>query len=585
MTPRDIVKMSFHFQEPPEMPFLFNASKEQEAGLIKHYGSEEWKKWIRPYTASISGIGGGECGEPEHLPNGCIRDNFGSIWQLGSGAGHLVEPAIKEPSLKGYKFPDLDAYYASHVRPRWEKDLEAAQGSFIIIGQSFGLFERAWTLRGFEQFLVDLYENPVFCRDLVEAITDWFLQSVENMLTAPIDAIMFTDDYSDQRGMIFSLDMFRTFFKPCWKRIFGRIKKAGVYSILHVCGCAAPAVPDLIECGLDCLESLQPEAMDIYKLKREYGKDIRLWGGLGAQRILPFGTPEEVRKETRRLKMELGLGGGYILAGSKGIEAAVPVPNVIAYLEEAKEPVVRPFDLRQYGLRYRSYKNIKKRAEAGQIKAEELFNQLRQLQKDAPKFKEISEQASTVIRSMPEGERTRALQQANDFLKTEIGSKPDSFATTLAAEREQIIQQFGLPVALTDFEASALQGAVDNVRKVPLPQEGISYQPVKAAEGQAFIDIRTFHEFRNGFLYLRTIFNAEKATNGSILYGSDGPVKVWINGMETDCQPDAANPAFAAKYQAPTNWKKGQNHILFALATNNGKAWGIFATAVLGGKR
>jgi len=152
---------------------------------------------------------------------------------------------------------------------------------------------------------------------------------------------MLTDDYADQRGVIFGLERFRSLFKPCWKRIFGRIKKAGVYSILHVCGCAEPAVPDLIECGLDCLESLQPEAMDIYRLKRQYGKDLRLWGGLGAQYTLPFGTPEEVRAETRRLKLELGRGGGYILAGAKGIGQEVPVANIVAYLEEARTPVQR----------------------------------------------------------------------------------------------------------------------------------------------------------------------------------------------------------------------------------------------------
>ena len=117
------------------------------------------------------------------------------------------------------------------------------------------------------------------------------------------------DDYADQRGMIFGLERFRRFFVPHWKRLFGRIRKSGVYSVMHVCGCATPAVPDLIDCGLDCLESLQPEAMDVYAFKREYGRDIRLWGGLGAQSTLPFGSAQDVRDETRRLKRELGRGG------------------------------------------------------------------------------------------------------------------------------------------------------------------------------------------------------------------------------------------------------------------------------------
>ncbi|MDI7277327.1 MAG: uroporphyrinogen decarboxylase family protein, partial [Anaerolineae bacterium] len=170
--------------------------------------------------------------------------------------------------------------------------------------------------------------------ELIEHIADWMLQSLDNLLSAPVDAVMLTDDYADQRGMIFGIERFRRFFKPHWRRIFARIRKAGVYSLLHVCGNAAPAVPDLLECGLDCLESLQPEAMDIYRLKREYGRDIRLWGGLGAQSTL-LDSPEAVRLEVRRLKREMGRGGGYVLAGAKGIMEDVPVANVVAYLEEA----------------------------------------------------------------------------------------------------------------------------------------------------------------------------------------------------------------------------------------------------------
>ena len=252
-----------------------------------------------------------------------------------------MEAPLKSPTLKGYRLPDIDHYFDTYLRPLWAGELEASAGSFRIIAHSFGLFERAWSLRGFENFLMDLHDAPGFCAELLECITDWMLRSIENMLSVPIDAIMLTDDYADQRGVIFGLDRFRSLFKPCWQRIFGRIRKAGVYSILHVCGCAAPAVPDLIECGMDCLESLQPEAMDIYRLKREHGKDIRLWGGLGAQYVLPFGTPEEVRAETRRLKLALGRGGGYVLAGAKGIGAEVPVANIVAYLEEARAPVAR----------------------------------------------------------------------------------------------------------------------------------------------------------------------------------------------------------------------------------------------------
>ena len=339
LTPRDVVKLAFQFQQHPEIPFLFNATPEQEEGLTEHYGGECWREWTKPYVKRMSGVDGPfSLAGYEETPDGYSRDSFGAVWDFGSIL-HLIEPSLRGPSLKGYRLPDVRLYIDTYLRPEWEKEIEESAESFRVVIHSFGLFERAWCLRGFENFLMDLHDNPGFCVDLLDCVTDWMLESIDAMLSVPVDAVMLTDDYADQRGMIFGLHRFRELFVPRWKRLLGRIKKAGVYSVLHVCGCAAPAVPDLIECGLDCLQSLQPEAMDIYKLKRQYGKDLRFWGGLGAQYTLPFGTPQEVTAETRKLKAEMGCGGGYILAGAKGIGEEVPVQNMVAYLDEARTPM------------------------------------------------------------------------------------------------------------------------------------------------------------------------------------------------------------------------------------------------------
>ena len=92
-------------------------------------------------------------------------------------------------------------------------------------------------------------------------------------------------------------------------------------------------IPEMIDIGLDVLESLQPEAMDVYEIKRCYGKHLRLWGGLGTQRLLPFGTPAEIRAEVGRLRRELGRGGGYILAPAKDLMPEVPTQNAVAVVE------------------------------------------------------------------------------------------------------------------------------------------------------------------------------------------------------------------------------------------------------------
>lgn len=93
-----------------------------------------------------------------------------------------------------------------------------------------------------------------------------------------------------------------------------------------------------LEGYLKGIKSCQPECMDIYELKKSYGRDIRFWGGLGAQSTLPFGRPQEVRREIRRLKQQMGSGGGYIFASAKGPDENVPVDNIAAYLEEANLP-------------------------------------------------------------------------------------------------------------------------------------------------------------------------------------------------------------------------------------------------------
>jgi uroporphyrinogen decarboxylase len=146
---------------------------------------------------------------------------------------------------------------------------------------------------------------------------------------------MVTDDYGDQRGIGIGPERWRTFIKPRLARLYERIHGAGKKTFHHTCGNVFDIIPDLIEIGLDVLQSVQPETMPVYEIKRLYGKDICLWGGLGTQRLLPFGTPQEIRKEARRLKRELGRNGGYIFSSAKPILPEVPVENAVALIEES----------------------------------------------------------------------------------------------------------------------------------------------------------------------------------------------------------------------------------------------------------
>ena len=338
LTARDVVKLAFQYRETQHVPYSFSVSEEQANALTEYYGDASWQDGVVSYIGGLAGVDNFLSKEAlVEQPDGSQRDCLGCVWQMGS-THHLVDWPLHEPVLGNYRLPDLGPYFEQYLCPQWPAGLAATQTQFRTIGHSFGLFERAWSLRGFEDFLVDLVENQAFTEELLDHVTEWFLQSVDLMATAPVDAIFLTDDHAAQRGVLMGADRWRRFFKPRWKTIFDRVHHYGLYTIMHMCGDTSEVVPDLIEVGLDCMESCQPECMDIYRLKRLYGKDLRFWGGLGAQYTLPFGTAEEVRNETARLKTEMGRGGGYILAGAKGLGGEVPVENIAAYLEEAKSP-------------------------------------------------------------------------------------------------------------------------------------------------------------------------------------------------------------------------------------------------------
>jgi len=333
--PRDVLKLAFQFQPTEVIPYCFSVSDEQAAALTAHYGGDGWAGKVVRFFGWVSSVDNFLCREPlVELPDGTRRDCLGCRWRMGT-THHLVDWPLREPRMGGYRLPDLEEYYRKHLRPLWPDELRATRGRFRLIGHSFGLFERAWSLRGFEGFLTDLAAEERFAEELLERITEWLLQSVDLMAGAPADAVMFTDDHAAQRGMLMGAERWRRLFLPRWRRIFDRVHHYGLYTVLHACGDTSEVVGDLIDAGLDCLESCQPECMDVYALKKRYGADLRFWGGLGAQGVLPFGTPQQVRQETRRLLREMGAGGGYVLAPAKPPGAEVPVANIAAYLEEA----------------------------------------------------------------------------------------------------------------------------------------------------------------------------------------------------------------------------------------------------------
>lgn len=336
MTPREIVLAQIKHEETIRVPWTLPMEESVKQRLTEYYGHSRWEEQPNRYIVGVSAV---ETNMRNQLGDGRGVDGYGTTWRLDRRPGHIDTPALPEPSLANYDFPPPEKFF----RPEWKEDAvrvcEENEHRFRIGNLGWGLFERTWTIRGFENALTDVIAEPDFYEELLDRLTELYLAFVEYTVDLPVDGILFGDDWGDQRGIILGPERWRRFLKPRWARIYEAVHSAGKITMSHSCGSVADIMPDIIEIGLDVLESCQPEArgMDPYELKRDWGDKITFWGCLGSQSTIPFGTPHDIRSEVQRLRSEMGRGGGFILAPAKPLQPETPTENAVTLLEVLAE--------------------------------------------------------------------------------------------------------------------------------------------------------------------------------------------------------------------------------------------------------
>ncbi len=201
-------------------------------------------------------------------------------------------------------------------------------------------FEKANSARGIQNFLADMAGERDFAKKLLNTIIDKNMVMLENILSIPeIDGILLGSDWGSQRGLLMSPDTWEEMIRPGEQREYDLVHSYGKDVWLHSCGDIEVLIPKLIEIGVDVLNPVQPECMDIVRLKENYGDKLTFWGGISTQLTLPYGTPEEVKKEARRVRDIMSKNGGYIFSPSQDIQRDVPVENIMALLEVAREKI------------------------------------------------------------------------------------------------------------------------------------------------------------------------------------------------------------------------------------------------------
>ena len=336
MIPRDIVLEQIHHKETTPIPHTLGFEGDVAERLDRHYGNNGWRDRIVPYIVSVGGIDRRKSEAIGEIRN---RDLFGTVWRTDLRPFHLVEPGLKSPTLDGFDMPTAADFVEPDLKSSALSAIRTHENSFTTLGLGWGLWETYWGIRGFENAMTDCVAEPDFFGELLDRLTNLYIEQLEFFKDIPADAIMFGDDWGYQPGVMMGPERWRRFFKPRYARIYEAAHAQGKLAISHCCGSVADIMGDIVEIGLDVLESVQPEArgMDPYGLKRKWGDKITFWGGLGSQTTIPFGTPAEIRSEVGRLRREMGRGGGYILAPAKGLQPETPTENAVAVFEAFTE--------------------------------------------------------------------------------------------------------------------------------------------------------------------------------------------------------------------------------------------------------
>jgi uroporphyrinogen decarboxylase len=267
-------------------------------------------------------------------------DNYTDEWGVGwrssvystpFGPGSYTEiathPLADDDAVVSYAPPNPHRH---ELYTEAERVIREFGQEYWIIGVTVTtIFEAAWALRGLDRLMMDFLLNPPLAEKILDIPFRYHLEAAKKLTQLGVDTIWIGDDVGGQNGMIISPEAWRFFLKPRMAEFIATIK--GINKDLtvayHSDGNIFPIIPELIEIGVDILNPIQPRCMDPGEVKKKYGGKLCFWGTIDEQQTLPFGTPEDVKKETETRLETVAAGGGLIIGPTHHVQLDTPLEN------------------------------------------------------------------------------------------------------------------------------------------------------------------------------------------------------------------------------------------------------------------
>ena len=309
----EVFRDTVNHRRPSRILYGFGLTSDLERRVKEHIGTEHWGEYYGMFMHAPNGLRRpddmpkldfSKYWRGQTLPEGTFINEMG-VAMVPSGFYHFwgyISPLRNAASLKEieeYPLEDVSKWDYSGVAAAVKKGHDEGK---VVSGWVGHMYENAWQIRGYEQFLMDMIERPAWSQCLLDRLAEQNMYRATQFAKAGVDLMTTGDDVANQKAMMFQPSMWREMMHSRWAKIWDTIHRIHPTCQIwyHSDGNIMDIIPDLVDAGLNVLNPLQPECLDVDRVHREFGKVLSFDGTIGTQSTMPWGTPASVRRASRK---------------------------------------------------------------------------------------------------------------------------------------------------------------------------------------------------------------------------------------------------------------------------------------------